>query len=157
MQLLAAYLLTVAPAPVQDPAVVAELKAVEARRAEGLERRLVDVVRDDACTITVDGRSYLNFSSNDYLGLATHSELIARARDWATRYGAGSAASRLVTGNLDIFTGIEAKIAALKGSEAALIMASGFQANGAMLQALLDRGFRFDFPDLEPALRDILD
>lgn len=113
---------------------------LEARRAAGLERRLVDVGRDDARTVTVDGRSYLNFSSNDYLGLATHSELIARARDWAARYGAGSAASRLVTGNLDIFTGIEAKVAALKDSEAALIMASGFQANAAMLQALLDRG-----------------
>jgi 8-amino-7-oxononanoate synthase len=52
----------------------------------------------------------------------------------------GSGASRLVTGNLDLFAGIEAKVAALKQKPATLIMASGFQANASILQALFDRG-----------------
>jgi len=89
--------------------------------------------------IKVDGTRYTNFSSNDYLGLSRHPALIARAKDWATEYGAGSGASRLVTGNLDLFDRIEAKTAKLKSTAAALVMVSGFQANAAVLQALLDR------------------
>ena len=65
--------------------------------------------------------------------------MIARATEWAKAYGVGSGASRLVTGNLDAFAPIEAKIAKLKGKPAALIMASGFQTNGAVLPALLDQ------------------
>ena len=112
---------------------------LEARAEAGLERRLLPLGRSDARTIQVGGRRYLNLSSNDYLGLSTHSDLIARAREWAARYGAGSAASRLVTGNLDVFEALERKVAQLKGTPAALILASGFQANAAVLQALLDR------------------
>lgn len=97
------------------------------------------VTKDGAGAIIANGRAYVNFSGNDYLGLAAHPALIARSRDWAQAYGAGSAASRLVTGNLEPFERIEARLAALKGSEAALVMASGFQANAAVLQALLDR------------------
>ncbi len=68
-----------------------------------------------------------------------HPALIERARAWAEAHGVGSGASRLVTGNLDLFAGIEAKVAALKQKPAALIMASGFQANASVLQALFDR------------------
>ena len=112
---------------------------LEARAEAGLERRLLSLVRSDARTIQVGGRRYLNLSSNDYLGLSAHARLIARAREWAARYGAGSAASRLVTGNLDVFEALERKVASLKDKPAALILASGFQANAAVLQALLDR------------------
>lgn len=112
---------------------------LEARESEGLRRALHGVAREGAAVIAVDGVSYVNFAGNDYLGLSAHPALIERAREWAERYGAGSAASRLVTGNLEPFTRIEEKVAALKGSEAALVMASGFQANAAVLQALLDR------------------
>jgi 8-amino-7-oxononanoate synthase len=80
----------------------------------------------------------VDFSSNDYLGLARHPELVRRACAWAERYGAGSRASRLVTGNIQPFPEIEAKIARLKGTEAALVMVSGFQANASILPALLD-------------------
>src|SRR6185369_12738931 len=79
----------------------------------------------------------INFSANDYLGLSRHPLLIERAHDWATRYGAGSGASRLVTGTLDAVMALEARIAAFKGTEDALIFASGWQANAAVLPALL--------------------
>jgi 8-amino-7-oxononanoate synthase len=112
---------------------------VEARVREGLRRALLPVAAPDARTIRVGGQAYLNLASNDYLALRFHPALVERAKAWAEAYGVGAGASRLVTGNLDVFTALEAKIAALKGKEAALIMASGFQANAAVLQALLDR------------------
>jgi 8-amino-7-oxononanoate synthase len=104
----------------------------------GLRRYLTDISLANPREIEVNGRSYLNFSSNDYLGLRHHPELVSRARLWAESYGAGSGASRLVTGNLEIFSKIENKIAAFKHKQAALIMGSGFQANASILPALFD-------------------
>ncbi len=104
-----------------------------------LMRQLVDIERPEGLNIRVDGQDYINFSSNDYLGLSQHPELIERSREWAASYGAGASASRLVTGNLDVFTKIEDKLAKFKGKEAALIMASGYQANASVLPALFDK------------------
>lgn len=78
----------------------------------------------------------LDFSSNDYLGLARHPALIAAACAAAARHGTGGRASRLVTGTLDMHLALEARVAALKGTEAALVLASGWQANAAVLPAL---------------------
>jgi len=89
--------------------------------------------------IECDGRSLIDFSTNDYLGLSRHPLLIGRAGEWAQRYGAGSRASRLLSGNLEIFEAVESKLAKAKKTQAALIMASGFQANGTILAALLDK------------------
>ena len=83
------------------------------------------------------GRELLDFSSNDYLGLATHPLLAARSQEWTARHGTGSGASRLVTGTSDAVLALEARIAAFKGTEAALIFASGWQANAATIPALL--------------------
>jgi 8-amino-7-oxononanoate synthase len=83
------------------------------------------------------GEGWLNVSSNDYLGLSQHPLLKARAAAWAERYGVGAGASRLVTGTLELHLGVEAKLAALKGTEAALLFASGWQANASALSALL--------------------
>lgn len=87
----------------------------------------------------VAGRSMINLSSNDYLGLARHPLLIERASEWAARWGTGSSASRLVCGNLEPFEALEARLARGKGKPAALILGTGFQANAAVLPALLDR------------------
>ncbi|MEW9856174.1 8-amino-7-oxononanoate synthase [Novosphingobium sp. M1R2S20] len=84
-----------------------------------------------------EGRTLLDFSSNDYLGLSKHPMLTERAREWTERYGTGSGASRLVTGTSDAVLALEAKVAAFKGTEAALIFASGWQANAAAIPALL--------------------
>jgi 8-amino-7-oxononanoate synthase len=112
---------------------------LDTRDREGLRRDLVSVDARDARTIRIGGKAYLNLASNDYLALRFHPALVERAREWAEGHGVGSGASRLVTGNLACFTTLEAKVAALKQKPAALIMASGFQANAAVLQALLDR------------------
>ncbi len=112
---------------------------LDARARSGLLRELQSAEHDAPGQVSYDGSSYMNFSGNDYLGLARHPALIERARVWAERYGAGAGASRLVTGNLDLFEGIEARVAKLKDKPAALVMGSGFQANASVLQALFDK------------------
>lgn len=87
--------------------------------------------------IGLDGRALLNFSSNDYLGLARHPALIERAQAWAAQFGAGAQSSRLVCGTLQLHHDVEVKLARSKGTEAALLFASGWQANAAILPALL--------------------
>jgi 8-amino-7-oxononanoate synthase len=79
----------------------------------------------------------LDVSSNDYLGLSQHPLLKSRAAQYAHTYGAGAGASRLVTGTLAAHTSIEARLATLKSTEAALLFASGWQANTSVLAALL--------------------
>jgi 8-amino-7-oxononanoate synthase len=113
---------------------------LDALGKDHLRRELSVVEARDARTLLAGGRTYVNLASNDYLALRFHEALIARAAEWAGHYGTGSGASRLVTGNLDLFEGIEAKVAALKQKPAALLMASGFQANASVLQALFDKG-----------------
>jgi 8-amino-7-oxononanoate synthase len=82
----------------------------------------------------------LNFSSNDYLGLSRHPLLAERAAEWGRAYGTGAGASRLVTGTLEAHQRVEAKIAAAKKTEAALLFASGWQANASVLTSLLRFG-----------------
>lgn len=84
--------------------------------------------------------SLIDVSSNDYLGLSRHPALIERACAWARRHGAGSRASRLVSGTSQQLLELEAKLAAFKGTEAALIFATGFQLNSSVLPALFELG-----------------
>lgn len=84
-----------------------------------------------------DGAVMVDFSSNDYLGLSRHPMLAQRSADWALTHGAGSAASRLVTGTRPLHLAVEEKIARFKGKEAALLFPSGWHCNAAVLAALL--------------------
>lgn len=86
-----------------------------------------------------NGKELINFASNDYLGLSQHPALIAKAQEYMARYGAGTTASRLVTGNNPAYSVIEGRLARGKGCEAALIMNSGYQANLTTLAALADK------------------
>jgi len=113
-------------------------RALGALDVTGRRRRLRDAERLPGGRVRRDGRELIDFSSNDYLGLAHHPLVIERARDWAAAFGAGSGASRLVTGHRPETRLLEAKIARAKGSESALILASGWQANASLLPALLD-------------------
>ncbi|MCI1437867.1 MAG: pyridoxal phosphate-dependent aminotransferase family protein [Acetobacter indonesiensis] len=83
-----------------------------------------------------DGTALVDFSSNDYLGLRQHPRLVQCATEWGRRYGAGSGASRLVTGTNSAMQTLEARLAALKGMEAACILSSGWQANATLVPAL---------------------
>lgn len=90
-------------------------------------------------TLNIDGRKFLNFCSNDYLGLAGHPSMIQRSVDYTRKYGTGSSASRLISGSLDIHHQVEEKIASSYQREAALLFSSGFQANSTILPALTGR------------------
>ncbi|MFH0825911.1 MAG: 8-amino-7-oxononanoate synthase [Pseudomonadota bacterium] len=90
--------------------------------------------------VTVNGIRAVNFSSNNYLGLAGHPQLIERAAQYAARYGAGSTASRLIAGNNEPHRELESFIAAWKGTEAALVFGSGYQANVGILSSLARKG-----------------
>jgi 8-amino-7-oxononanoate synthase len=120
-----------------DP-IFAEHLDTAAKR--GMGRKLRPLVPAGPGRVILDGRELINFASNDYLGLSRHPELIARSQDWTARYGAGSGASRLVTGTLEAHAGVEAKLAAAKGTQAALVFASGWQLNAGVIPALLAAG-----------------
>lgn len=111
----------------------------QTRQDAGLWRTLRDVDPLQNGHVRLSGRLLVNFSSNNYMGLSSHPDLIERARTWTERWGTGAGASRLVSGNLSLFSRIENKLIRGKGCEAALIFSAGFQANTTLLSALLDR------------------
>ncbi len=100
-------------------------------------RRLVPPAAAGLAQLRRDGTNLIDFSSNDYLGLAHHPQLSERSAQWALRLGSGSGGSRLVTGTRPEHLAIEARIARFKGTEAALLFASGWQLNATVLAALL--------------------
>src|SRR6266567_6286190 len=114
-----------------------ELQAI---KQASLYRRLRLVENDQGPTLMLDGREVINFSSNNYLGIANHPELAAAAKEAIDRYGCGSGASRLISGNMALHEELESKIAELKGTEAALVFNSGFQANTGILPTLVGDG-----------------
>lgn len=83
-------------------------------------------------------QNLINFSSNDYLGLATHPLLITRSQEYLKKYGTGSTSSRLVVGNFAEYEALELTLANALGKPAALILGTGYQTNLSVLEALLD-------------------
>ncbi|WP_320784659.1 8-amino-7-oxononanoate synthase [Streptomyces sp. CRN 30] len=84
--------------------------------------------------------SLLDLASNDYLGLARHPEVVAGAAGAARRWGAGATGSRLVTGTTELHGELERELAGFCGSEAALVLSSGYTANLAAVTALAPDG-----------------
>ncbi|MGV3759306.1 MAG: aminotransferase class I/II-fold pyridoxal phosphate-dependent enzyme [Actinomycetota bacterium] len=85
---------------------------------------------------TLDGRSVTTFASNDYLGLSAHPAVIAAAQEAAQRWGTGATASRLVVGTRPVHDELELALADWKGTEAALVFPTGYQANVGVLSSL---------------------
>src|SRR5258706_3835213 len=89
--------------------------------------------------LTVDGKGVLNFSSNNYLGLANDPRLIEAAKHAMDQYGIGPAAVRSIAGTMDLHRELESRLAAFKGVEAAVTFQSGFNANLATIPALVGK------------------
>lgn len=89
--------------------------------------------------IQLDDRPYLNFASNDYLGLATDDRLIAAAIQATQTYGTGSTGSRLLTGHRPLHRELEHAIAQLKQAEDAIVFSSGYLANLGTIAALVGK------------------
>ncbi|MDR1696581.1 MAG: 8-amino-7-oxononanoate synthase [Endomicrobium sp.] len=102
----------------------------------GLLRRLRLIASAPAANITIDGKEYINFSSNNYLDLSGNGEINKSAAEAAEKYGFGGASSRLVGGNLPIHAQLETALAAFKNKRSSLVLASGYQTNAGILSAL---------------------
>lgn len=110
---------------------------LEELRARALYRSLREVASPQGVSLQSDGRQLLNFSSNDYLGLANDTRLRDAAKAAIDRFGVGSGASRLVCGSLAPHASLEAKLAQFKGTEAALVFSSGYATAVGTISALM--------------------
>ena len=106
-------------------------------KESGLYNRIRTLGSPQGAWLIVDGKSVLNFCSNNYLGLANHPKLIEAAQEIVTRYGVGPGAVRSIAGTMDIHLELERRMAAFKGVESAITFQSGFAANLATIPALV--------------------
>jgi len=90
--------------------------------------------------LTIEGQKYLNFCSNDYLGLASHPRVINALQEGARKYGAGSGASHLINGHSRAHHQLEEELASFVGRPRALLFSTGYMANVGVISALLGRG-----------------
>ena len=104
-----------------------------------LRRALTETYREDGIWVERDGRRLLSFSCNDYLNLTQHPAVKQAAMAALERYGAGSGASRLVTGNHPLYAALEERLARLKQTEAAVVFGSGYLANTGIIPVLIGR------------------
>jgi 8-amino-7-oxononanoate synthase len=117
--------------------LAAELVRIDQR---GLRRRMTPLESGTDAEVELAGERLVLLSSNNYLGLASHPALKAAAHDAIDRYGAGTGSSRLIAGHVDLHATVEGKLARFKGTEAAVIFPSGYQANVGTITSLVGHG-----------------
>ena len=88
--------------------------------------------------VVIDGKNVLMFSSNNYLGLATHRKVIAAAIEATKKYGSGADGSRMLSGNLKVHRDFELAIAKFKGGEDAIVWPTGYSANVGVISAVMN-------------------
>lgn len=110
-----------------------------ARKDQSLYRQRRMLESPQAPEVQVDGKNYLAFCSNDYLGLANHPDVIKALKDGADRYGVGGGASHLVNGHSQAHHELEEALAEFTGRPRALLFSTGYMANLGAVNALLDK------------------
>ena len=113
---------------------------VEHIEVAGLLRRVRALESASEPEVILNGRRVLCLASNNYLGLAAHPEVVDAAAEAAGRFGAGAGSARLITGGLVLHDELEARLAAFKGTEDAVLFSSGYLANLGTVSALLGPG-----------------
>ena len=106
-------------------------------KEQGIYRTLRELSGEQAARSTFDGRSVVNLSSNNYLGLTTHPQLRERALEAIEQFGVGSGSVRTIAGTMDIHMELERRLAAFKKTEAVVVFQSGFTANAGTVSSLL--------------------
>ena len=104
-----------------------------------LRRRLYISDKASSARVSRNGRTLIDFSSNDYLGLSQHPAIKNAAAAATQRYGVGATGSRLITGNHPLFQALEARLAALKGTDDCVVFGSGFLANSGIIPTLIGK------------------
>ncbi|EKO3493751.1 8-amino-7-oxononanoate synthase [Vibrio fluvialis] len=115
-------------------------QALADREQQGLRRSLQVLERSNQTLLAQRGQRYVNFSSNDYLGLASDTALAHAWQQGLSLYGCGSGASPLVTGFSEAHQTLERTLCEWLGFERAVLFGSGFSANQALLFTLLQKG-----------------
>jgi 8-amino-7-oxononanoate synthase len=110
-----------------------ELKELQKK---DLLRKLTCIESSHGTKISIEGRTYINFSSNDYLGLSGHPEIIKTAMKALTEYGLGSGSSRLLSGTCTPHKKLEERLAEFKKTDVALVFNSGYAANTGIIPAI---------------------
>ncbi|HBX44154.1 MAG TPA: 8-amino-7-oxononanoate synthase [Deltaproteobacteria bacterium] len=113
-------------------------REIAALKEKGRYRSLRRLSTPQDARIVIEGREVLNFSSNNYLGLANHPEVVEALARCAGRYGVGSGASRLICGHMDVHAELEEAVARFKGTESCLTFSAGYMANLGILSTLGD-------------------
>jgi len=113
--------------------------ALDELRQQGLFRPLRVLDGEQAARASVDGRSVVNLSSNNYLGLTTHPALRERALEAVRTLGVGTGSVRPIAGTMTLHMELERRLAAFKHTEAAVVFQSGFTANAGTVASLLGR------------------
>ncbi len=114
-------------------------QSLEERRAQHLYRSRQVLDSPQGTRVMLDGREYLNFCSNDYLGLANHHEVRQAFKTGVDQYGVGSGAAHLVTGHSRAHHQLEEELADFVGRPRALLFSTGYMANLGVVSALLGR------------------
>ena len=112
---------------------------LNALREQGLYRRLRVLDGEQKARASVDHRSVVNLSSNNYLGLTTHPTLRARALEALNTLGVGTGSVRTIAGTMEIHMELERRLAVFKKTEAAVVFQSGFTANAGTVSSILGR------------------
>ena len=112
---------------------------LEALRARSLDRHLREITVAQGPEVEIGGRRLVNFSSNDYLGLANDPRLREAATSAVNKFGVGAGASRLITGNLSPHLRLERALAKWKGTQASLCFSSGYAAALGTIPALVGK------------------
>lgn len=115
-------------------------ETLSALESKELRRFLEPLESPQGARVRLGGRELLNFSSNDYLGLANDAEVIEAGREGLRRFGAGAGASRLVVGDSRAHRSLERALAAFEGTEACVLFSSGYAANTGVLTAFFGPG-----------------
>ncbi|HLY97018.1 MAG TPA: 8-amino-7-oxononanoate synthase, partial [Sideroxyarcus sp.] len=115
-------------------------RELDERAALGLLRSRRTLETPQSPHIVVDGKRYLAFCSNDYLGLAKHPQLVSALQQGAQQWGVGAGAAHLVSGHFEPHHQLEQQLAAFVGKPAALLFSTGYMANLGVVQALAGKG-----------------
>ena len=112
---------------------------LEERRVAGLYRSRKTLESPQGPEVTIDGRQYLAFCSNDYLGLANHPDVVASMHRASEQYGLGGGASHLVVGHSRQHQQLEEELAEFTGRDRVLLFSNGYMANLGVISALLGK------------------
>jgi len=115
---------------------------LEVRRSADLYRRRQVLDGPQGVEVSIEGRSYLSFCSNDYLGLANHPEVVAAFHRGLDEYGAGSGAAHLISGHSRAHHALEEELAEFVERPRALLFSTGYMANLGVVSALVGHGDR---------------